>query len=74
MNLEKFTVKARPWRQSKSGGVRAIRSRTLRGVGLSTKRFKLGAGKSRRIYATLGVRSRAQLAARLAGTTSTPAG
>jgi len=50
----KFTVKARPWRQSKSGGVRAIRSRTLRGVGLSTKKFKLGAGKSRRVYATLG--------------------
>jgi len=50
----KFTVKPRPWRQSKSGGVRAIRSRTLRGVGLSAKRFKLGAGKSRRVYVTMG--------------------
>ena len=50
----KFTVKPRPWRQSKSGGVRAIRSRTLRGIGLSTKRFKLSAGKSRRVYATMG--------------------
>ena len=50
----KFTVKPRPWRQSKSGAVRAVRSRTLRGVGLSAKRFKLGAGKSRRVYVTLG--------------------
>ena len=36
------------------GAVRADRSRTLRGVGLSTRKFKLGAGKSRRVYVTLG--------------------
>ena len=47
-------MKPRPWRQSKSGAVRAVRSRTLRGVGLSAKRFKLGAGKSRRVYVTMG--------------------
>ena len=50
----KFKVKARPWKQAKSGTVRADRSRTLRGVGLSTKKFKLGAGKSRRVFVTLG--------------------
>ena len=65
----KFTVKPRPWRQSKSGGVRAIRSRTLRGVGLSAKRFKLGAGKSRRVYVTMGsVPSRGSLYGALIGT------
>ena len=50
----RFTVKPRPWRQSRSGAVTADRSRRLGGLALSTKRFKLGPGKSRRVYVTLG--------------------
>jgi len=50
----KFTVTPRPWRQSRSGAVTANRSRKLGGLGLSAGRFKLGAGKSRRVYVTLG--------------------
>jgi hypothetical protein len=49
-----FTLKTRPWRQSRSGAVTADRSRTLGGLALSAKRFRLGPGKSRRVYVTLG--------------------
>jgi hypothetical protein len=47
-------VNARPWRQARNGGaVSANRTRRLRGVGLSTRRFTLAAGARRSITATM---------------------
>jgi len=49
----KVTVRARPWRQSRSGAVAANRRRTLRAVRLTPSKFTLAAGTSRTISVTL---------------------
>ena len=48
----KMSVRARPWRQSKTGAVAADRRKTLRTVSVSATSFTLNAGASR----TVGVR------------------
>ena len=50
----RVTVKPRPWRQARSGAVAADRTRRLRGVALSTRRFTLAPGARRDVYVTMG--------------------
>lgn len=49
----RVTVRARPWRQSRSGAVAANRRRSLGGVSVSARSFTLNAGDSRVVTVTL---------------------
>jgi hypothetical protein len=49
----RVTVRARPWRQSRSGAVAANRRSSLGGVTVSSTRFTLGAGAARSVSVTL---------------------
>jgi hypothetical protein len=49
----RITVRARPWKQSRSGATTPDRRRTLRGVRLSASRFTLAPGASRTVSMTL---------------------
>jgi len=49
----RMTVRARPWRQARSGAVAADRRRTLSGVGLSSSSFTLEPGAQRSVSVTL---------------------